>query len=1293
MESKKFYSGVKTIVICIGLNLIGDMIGKSLSLPIWFNMVGTILAVINLGFSGGMIVTVSSILLALLWNPSSIYYLPVALTCVVLSLYIRGKGRYEVPIKALISGFWVGALCALVATIFSLLLQNGYSGNRMGDILVDMLLWKKWPKTVAGFLGQVVVEVMDKQVVTMLAVAIYYGWKNKKKGFGKKNVTKVVSSILFLCLLFTTDAWSVDAAENAGEEQYTEKIYDNTNGLLSSSVNVIGETSEGAIWLGGYSGVTVFDGNDFHFLSDSGIASAICMQTDEAGRMWIGTNDSGVAIYDHGTIRFVDKKSGLPSQSVKSMKVDSTGNMYVGTTSQLCRITSEYEVQLISDEQIYIKKVEIINDVILVIDNSGKLYKVENDQLILWSQLDEFFTCMEGNDKELLIGTESGKIYSFELNGNEIDYKRTLFSAEVSIDALHRDRNGNVWIAMKQGVGYLDGKYKLHEMHFANFDSNFENIHEDYQGNIWIASSNCGVLKLSKSKFTNLFTQAEIENEMVNAVIEYNGDLYCGTDTGLRILNEKSGEVKENGLTRLVEGSRVRSFLKDHAGRLWVCTYGNSGLICYKNDNKMSQYTVEEKGCTSNRFRCLLELDDGTIVAGTADGINLIKNDSLVRTITSEDGLENTQILSLAKGRNGAFYAATDGAGIYEISDGKIINHFDSDNGMSADIILRMIPVQDGLLVASGKELNYINSDNEIKCLNNFPYYNNYDILLQDDLAYVTGSAGIYAIKIEDLLANKVSDCRLYGANDGLIAGLSSNSWNMQGEDKSMYLCSNMGVIKFIPSKYESDIPIKVDVNSVLCDGKKIDVIGNQITIPQGIHDADFELEIHNYSLNEMKVVIYMDDHVDDAREYGWNEVPMISLSNLSAGNHVFHVRVLNSTGENELLSEEFYITKSRQPWEEWPFRIYLWLVVAEILGFGIFSIIVYYLSEKRKEDLEKMHDEQTKIIAEQTEAIRLEQKKTENLLFQTVIALSGAVDAKDKYTSGHSTRVAEYSRMLAKAMGKSEEEQEQIYRAGLLHDVGKIRIPEDIINKTGALTDEEYEIIKIHPITGYNILKKIAGNTGSIAIGAKYHHEKYDGSGYPNGLSGENIPEIARIIGVADAYDAMASNRSYRKALDQSIVRAEIEKGKGTQFDPYMADLWLQLMDKDTEYSMREMDDSQKDILVVDDEMMNISVIKKILKQEPYYNISVAYSGAEAVEFLKEHVVDIILLDLMMPEMDGFETLEQIRKITDVPVIFMTGDRNIENITRASEMGVDDYITKPFLPLAFKEILHSVLK
>ena len=203
-------------------------------------------------------------------------------------------------------------------------------------------------------------------------------------------------------------------------------------------------------------------------------------------------------------------------------------------------------------------------------------------------------------------------------------------------------------------------------------------------------------------------------------------------------------------------------------------------------------------------------------------------------------------------------------------------------------------------------------------------------------------------------------------------------------------------------------------------------------------------------------------------------------------------------------------------------------------------------------------------------ELIKDKEDRTNALLNQTATVLANAIDAKDKYTHGHSSRVAQYSKEIAALSGKSEQECEEIYYAALVHDVGKIGISDAVINKKGRLTEEEYEEMKRHPVIGKTILAS-ANLSTFLQEGAYSHHERYDGKGYPDGKKKEEIPEIARIIAVADAYDAMTSKRSYRDPMSQQKAREEIARGAGTQFDPVFAGVMLQLIDADTNYVMRE--------------------------------------------------------------------------------------------------------------------------
>lgn len=190
-----------------------------------------------------------------------------------------------------------------------------------------------------------------------------------------------------------------------------------------------------------------------------------------------------------------------------------------------------------------------------------------------------------------------------------------------------------------------------------------------------------------------------------------------------------------------------------------------------------------------------------------------------------------------------------------------------------------------------------------------------------------------------------------------------------------------------------------------------------------------------------------------------------------------------------------------------------------------------------------------------------LEQQKHDAMIIeQSMKTFTNFIDAKDANTKGHSDRVAQYSYLLAKEMGYSEEECHRIYYVALMHDCGKISVPFTILQKPSRLTDDEYEQIKMHTTYGEKMLRDFTSIDG-INLGALYHHERFDGKGYPKGLAGEEIPEIARIIGVADALDAMSSDRYYRKRLSEEKILQELLDNKGKQFDPVIVDHVVRLI------------------------------------------------------------------------------------------------------------------------------------
>lgn len=243
-------------------------------------------------------------------------------------------------------------------------------------------------------------------------------------------------------------------------------------------------------------------------------------------------------------------------------------------------------------------------------------------------------------------------------------------------------------------------------------------------------------------------------------------------------------------------------------------------------------------------------------------------------------------------------------------------------------------------------------------------------------------------------------------------------------------------------------------------------------------------------------------------------------------------------------------------------------ITAAILIMQALFSTFVIDVLFTRRNELNSalVQAEKAKFVDE----LNIKNCELEKLSNETFQAIAKAIDANDPYTAGHSRRVANYSQMLASRLGFSTQEVDEIYYAGLIHDVGKLGIDNSIINKKGRLTDEEYAEIKRHPNVGYEILKEISIK-GKFAEGAKFHHERIDGKGYPDGLKGDQIPLLARIIAVADAYDAMTSKRSYRDILPQDVVREQIEQGIGTQFDPEIAKIMLGLIDGDVSYKLKQ--------------------------------------------------------------------------------------------------------------------------
>ena len=355
-------------------------------------------------------------------------------------------------------------------------------------------------------------------------------------------------------------------------------------------------------------------------------------------------------------------------------------------------------------------------------------------------------------------------------------------------------------------------------------------------------------------------------------------------------------------------------------------------------------------------------------------------------------------------------------------------------------------------------------------------------------------------------------------------------------QEQLYYFQSTNGIFVYdFNEKHDIAIPSKMAVSSIELDDTKY--YGNSINIDKNVYRVAFNLSILGFRPNKGYTIYYKLEGIDDDFHITGDDNRSIYYTNLPGGTYKFHVYTVDEYGQrsNEVTIN---LVKEKKVYEQ----IWFWIIIA-LLSLALVVLIAFIIIHiKTQQSLKK----------------QLEYK---NITVESIQAIARTIDAKDEYTNGHSIRVGYYSKVIAENLGMKEDEVDNIYYIALLHDIGKIAIPDSILNKPGRLTDEEFKIMKSHTTRGAKILKGIS-TIPQIIEGAKSHHEKFDGSGYPEGLKGEEIPFVARIICCADCFDAMASKRVYKDPFPLDDIISEFKRCRGTQFDPHIADVVVSMME-----------------------------------------------------------------------------------------------------------------------------------
>ncbi len=1385
------------IIFCILINVIGKYAAELFQLPLWLDVVGIGVAAYFTGPVGAVITGVMNNISFVLVDPTTLAYMLISITVGLLIVLCARKGYMESFTKAMISGFLVGLFSVVLSFVINILVHGGRSGNIWGDTVFDMLIWNGAPVYLAAFCGEALVDIVDKQLCILIAfwlILLIRQNREKNGGMLGKRFTEsaavgllALSAVVIFVTVYNRNGhapeaditeeesgyyeyleeapiiWeSTDVSEQIFAGSYVEQIYNGSNGMFSSEANAIAETADGYLWIGSYAGLTRYDGKTFEYIREGGLASVTVLKTDQQDRLWIGTNDGGVARYDHGEYKYFTKSDGLPASAIRSFEEMPDGTMYVGTTDQLCRVTPDDRIEVIDAEVSYVSSMVIQDDMILGITNAGQLFLLKDGQVLATMETgkeDAYYRCIDLTSQGIMVGTSADYIDCVKVMGDRLVVVKQITTGNLhNIASIQSDRQGRIWLNASNGMGYFDPAGNFYTHRYEGFDSAIECMHEDYEGNLWFASTRYGVMKLSHNRFADIFSAAGVGPHVVNGVCEYKGAYYCGTDSGLVIIDQESRRQVENDLTDTLEGIRIRSVYVDSHNNLWLCTYSEYGLVRVDTNGNVVTYTAEKQEATSNRFRCIIELEDGTMVAGNNNGINYIRDNEIIATITGEDGLENEQILCLIAGENGAFYAGTDGAGIYRIENRKITGHISTANGLSSDIILRMTPYGEGYFVVASNSLCFMEGD-QARVLSGFPYFNNYDLLLYGRDAYVLSSSGIYVTDAEKLSAGEEIQYKLYNHTEGLLDALMANSWNYVDEDGRMYFCTNQGVNSFKNQEQSSEGELyKFDIAEVTADGERILADNRIYRVPESASNVSITPSIRNYTLSDVKLQLYIEGIDHAPRIYSQRTMEPVQISRIPAGTYHIQLKVMSDDETVILQEKDYLLIKDAHRWEYTSFKVYLIIVLAYTFITAIWTVLNFINILKHNRELEGMriqaknefltnmsHEIRTPVnaIIGMDEMILREDinDRIEEYAYniqssgQMLLALVNDVLDFSTIEAGRMTITKEAYRLdealndLIHLLSYRAEKKGLEIRLDVDEDLPRslcgdlLRIKQIISNLlTNAIKYTDQGYVKLSVGGGIADKNKFpVKGEAALTNGQPAKEEREDAEILMLEISVEDTgigirtEDMDKLFGSFTRLD-QEKNRAVegtglglnitKKLVDMMDGEISVESAYGTG-TTFTVRIPQQIVDRHpignfNKAYLRRMKRSQRYretftapeacILSVDDNEMNQKVIKGLLK-DTRIQIDAAMSGREALELCRDKKYDLIFMDLVMPDMDGIETLRLLREREeiDAPVIMLSA-----NVSDAAEdylsQGFDDRLAKPVVAEQLEKILRAYI-
>lgn len=1140
---------------------------------------------------------------------------------------------------------------------------------------------------------------------------------------------------------------------------YTAEVYDATSGLPTSEANCVLAANDGYIWIGGYSGIIRYDGSVFERLpSTDGLTSGRGLYEDSQGRIWVATNDNGVVVIDGNDSRHFTKNEGLTSSSIRCFAEDSYGNIFIGSTAGLMYVDDIMQIHVIDDERINGER--IIN---MVTDYHGRVYgytkngaifEVNTDGIAQFYNSSELgtgkITCMVADPRYagcMYFGTESNCIYYGNFGTTAAEMARIDTGSCENINCMHYGC-GRVWLASNNVAGYLDLNNTFHVIENVPFDEAIEMITTDYQGNLWFASSRYGVMKVVANNFLNYTETAGIEDEVVNTTCFLNGDLYVGTDNGLRVI--ASGHAMNYSLTEYFDDVRIRHIMSDSNDDLWFSTFTHQmGLVCRQHNGSILQFTTDN-GMPSNEIRCTYEAADGSIIAGTNAGIAIIRDEQVVDVIDAEDGVDNTVILTVCEGDNGQILAGSDGNGMYLIENGNV-THFGTADGLTSDVVMRITrdETRDLYWIVTSNSIEYMR-DGVIINVSTFPYNNNFEIIPDhDNNLWVMSSQGVYVVNADDAINDDITDYRLFDVANGLTSVPVAHCHCSTDGEGNLYIAGQTGVSRVnIDSFFEASARVQTGVRSVYFNDEQIlpDENGDYV-IPAGGGRIQIMPSVMDYTLTNPLVRVYLEGagDEDDGNTTMQSKLSSLEFTDLRYGDYVLHIQILDKSTNEVVLDNAFNIIKQPKFFELLSVRIVLIALLAAVAGVIVWRVMTGTVIRKQYLELQEARDEAQRANSAKSRFLA-------NMSHELRTPINTIVGMDEMIMRENPTEdVKEYSGKVKKyAQDIKLASESLLVLINDLLDVSRIESgqmtlneqeydPEEMIREVLAMVRSKVEEKRLEFVTDIDeklpvrlygdglkikqiVLNLITNavqytNEGSVyfsvRVTAKAETSVSLRISVKDTGAGIREEDIEKLFNSYKRLDEMSNSSSLGAGLGLDISRqyAELMDGKlkcesvygqGSEFiltvkqkisDPKEIGEFTELEETyaEGEY-IPQFIAPDADILVVEDNAKELQIIKGLLKPTRVF-VTNAKTAEECIEKIKFNDFYLVFVDATMPGIDDKEILDEIREIKpDMPVFALTSNLSLAGEEHYKSMGYNGLLPKPLSPADLENTIKSVL-